>query len=168
MLKMSTSGAAFLVDEKIKWGAEVPYKISPLLKDEQKVVITQALNEFNTLFPGTIKCVAYYNDSDYVHFLPGQELSSSVGKQGGEQFITVPQNSTKNDILRQLVSAVGHQCDKLPGDQGLQQKDLDTVSFIYKKEPGVSNTTLILAHAAGVVVIAGFIYIIWRSQRSSS
>ena len=175
-MEHNTEGAV-LVDEKLKWsGGLVPYKISAQLKEESKTLITQALNEFNTQFKGILKCVSHSNDSDYVHFITGTESSSSVGKQGGEQFITIGPNSTKNEIMRQIVAAVGHQseisltssADNDNNDQELTQKDVNAVRFIYKRVDSANTTVLILAHAAGVLAIAGIVYFLYTRSKKTT
>lgn len=92
------TGAAF------RWpNREVPYTIDPSLPNQARV--TDAIAHWHS--KTQIRFVVRTNQADYVTFRPGGGCSSAVGRQGGQQFVTLGPNCTTGNTIHEIGHAVG-------------------------------------------------------------
>lgn len=87
-----------------RWPSKtIPYTIDSALPDQQRVTDAIAHWQANT----RIRLVPRTNQSDYVTFQPGGGCSSSVGRRGGQQFITLGPQCTKGNTIHEIGHTVG-------------------------------------------------------------
>lgn len=92
------SGAQF------RWpNATVPFEIDPALPNQQRVTDAIAHWHANT----RIRFVARSGQADFVRFVPGGGCSSHVGRQGGQQNITLGSGCTTGNCIHEIGHAVG-------------------------------------------------------------
>jgi hypothetical protein len=89
---------------RYRWPARVvPYTINPSLPDQQRVHDAIAHWQART----AIRFVARTDQADYVTFQPGAGCSSSVGRRGGRQFITLGRECSTGNAIHEIGHTVG-------------------------------------------------------------
>jgi Astacin (Peptidase family M12A) len=81
----------------------IPYTIASSLPDWARVIDAIAHWEDKTNF----RFVPRTNQRDYVTFRPGNGCSSSVGRRGGEQFVTLAEGCAKGSAIHEIAHVIG-------------------------------------------------------------
>jgi hypothetical protein len=81
----------------------VPYDIDPTLTNQIRVTDAVAHWHANT----NVRLVRRTTETDFVTFRPGNGCSSSIGRAGGEQFITLANGCTTGITIHEIGHAVG-------------------------------------------------------------
>ncbi|WP_254513669.1 M12 family metallopeptidase [Anatilimnocola floriformis] len=94
---------------------QIPYTIDPALPNQQRV--TDAIDEWHN--KTQIRFVARTNQADFVTFRPGGGCSAAVGRQGGQQFVTLGPNCTTGNAIHEMGHVVGlwHEQSRKDRDQ---------------------------------------------------
>jgi Astacin (Peptidase family M12A) len=82
----------------------VPYTIADSLQNRGRV--TAAIEAWRAAVP-RIKFVERTQEIDYVTFTPGSGCSSSVGMQGGQQFVTLGDACTTGNCIHEIGHTLG-------------------------------------------------------------
>ncbi len=83
----------------------VPYRIDPDLPNQQRV--TNSIAHWEQKTPFRFPRYEQGQHRDFVTFQPGSGCSSSVGRQGGEQFITLAPTCTTGNCIHEIGHAIG-------------------------------------------------------------
>jgi hypothetical protein len=90
--------------DQYRWsGGQVPYEIDPSLPNAQRVTDAIAHWEANT----KLRFPKHGNESDYVVFRPSDGCSSSVGKQGGMQYVNLGPDCTAGNAIHEIGHTIG-------------------------------------------------------------
>lgn len=93
-----------ITGSQFRWpGGRIPFEIDPALPNQQRV--TDAIAHWHA--KTGIRFVARAGDADFVRFVPGGGCSSSVGKRGGQQNITLGTNCTTGNAIHEIGHTVG-------------------------------------------------------------
>jgi hypothetical protein len=98
-----TEGVA-ITGDKFRWtNGVVPFRIDAGLPNQARVTGAIQHWEQNT----TINFVAHTNQGDFVTFRSGDGCSSSVGRQGGEQFVNLGAGCSTGSTIHEIGHTVG-------------------------------------------------------------
>jgi Astacin (Peptidase family M12A) len=87
-----------------RWpNCRIPYTIDPALPDQARVTDAIAHWESKTRY----RFVARTSEADYVTFRPGGGCSSSVGRQGGQQFVNLAAGCSKGNAIHEIGHVIG-------------------------------------------------------------
>jgi hypothetical protein len=90
--------------EQARWpGNLVPFEIDAALPNAQRV--TQAVEHWEAHTKFRFK--AHKNEPDYVMFRPGSGCSSSVGRRGGKQVVTLGSDCTAGNAIHEIGHTIG-------------------------------------------------------------
>jgi hypothetical protein len=93
-----------ITGQQFRWpNGRIPFEIDPALPNQQRVTDAIAHWHANT----GIRLVARNGEADFVRFVPGGGCSSSVGRRGGRQNITLGPNCTTGNTIHEIGHAVG-------------------------------------------------------------
>lgn len=93
-----------IVGSGARWpGSLLPYQIDPLLPDSARV--TGAIQHWESVT--SIRFRQRTTELDYVIFRPSSGCSSSVGRQGGIQFINLGHGCTKGNAIHEIGHTLG-------------------------------------------------------------
>src|SRR5215203_3877022 len=88
----------------VRWpNNTIPFTIDPTLPNQQRVTDPIAQWEQNT----AIRFVRRTNQADFVTFRPSSGCSSSVGRQGGQQFVNLGPECTTGNTIHEIGHTVG-------------------------------------------------------------
>jgi hypothetical protein len=88
-----------------RWpNCQVPFTIDSGLANQQRVTDAIAHWEANTRFRFIAKTAAH---TDWVTFRTGSGCSSSVGRQGGQQFVNLASGCSKGNVIHEIGHTVG-------------------------------------------------------------
>lgn len=89
---------------RFRWpNKTVPFTIDPNLPNPERV--TKAIEHWHA--KTEIRFVARTTEPDFVTFQPGSGCSSSVGKQGRQQFVTLGPDCTMGNCIHEIGHTVG-------------------------------------------------------------
>ncbi len=98
-----------ITGQQFRWpNCTVPFEIDPNLPNQQRVTDAIAHWQQNTAIrfvPRTAQNAAQF--PDFVRFVPGNGCSSFVGRQGGQQNITLGSGCTTGNTIHEIGHAVG-------------------------------------------------------------
>jgi hypothetical protein len=98
------SSAVLISGNAFRWpNCTVPYTIASNLTNQSRVTDAIAHWEANTRF----RFVVRTTEANFVTFRPGGGCSSSVGMQGGQQFINLGASCTTGNTIHEVGHAVG-------------------------------------------------------------
>lgn len=87
-----------------RWpNCRIPYTIDPSLPNQSRVTDAIAHWEANTRF----RFVVRTSETDYVTFRPSSGCSSSVGRQGGQQFVNLGSGCSTGNCIHEIGHVVG-------------------------------------------------------------
>jgi len=87
-----------------RWsGGVIPYVIDPALPNPSRV--TDAIQHWQAWTP--FRLVARTTQTDFVRFAPGDGCSSAVGRQGGQQTITLATGCTTGSTIHEIGHTIG-------------------------------------------------------------
>lgn len=90
---------------QFRWpNATIPFEIDPALPNQQRVTDAIAHWHGNTRIRFVARTSAH---ADFVRFVPGGGCSSMVGRQGGQQNITLGPGCTTGNTIHEIGHAVG-------------------------------------------------------------
>jgi hypothetical protein len=93
-----------ITGQKYRWfDKTVPYNIDDDLPNQKRV--HDAISHWQVHTP--IKFVVRTTEVDYVTFRPGDGCSSSVGRRGGQQFITLGEGCSAGNAIHEIGHTVG-------------------------------------------------------------
>lgn len=96
--------AVVITGDRFRWeNATVPYRIASNLPNQDRV--TKAIAHWRERT--RLKFVERTNERDFITFRPGNGCSSSVGRRGEEQFITLGSACTLGNVIHEIGHAVG-------------------------------------------------------------
>jgi hypothetical protein len=96
--------AVIITGAQFRWAnCRIPYTIDPALTSQARVTDAIAHWEAKTNF----RFVVRTNETDFVTFRPGTGCSSSVGKQGGQQFVNLADGCLKGQTIHEIGHVVG-------------------------------------------------------------
>lgn len=96
--------AVAITGSQYRWpDGTIPYTIASSLPDRARVIDAIAHWEEKTNF----RFVPRTNERDYVTFRPGNGCSSSVGRRGGEQFVTLAEGCAKGSAIHEIAHVIG-------------------------------------------------------------
>jgi hypothetical protein len=100
----SVERACAIVNEQQLWpNATVPFRIDAALPNQQRVA-----NAINHLQNSTnLRFVQRTTEADFVTFRDGNGCSSSVGRRGGEQFVTMGSGCDWPRVVHEICHAIG-------------------------------------------------------------
>ena len=85
----------------------VPYRVDASLPNAQRVTDAIAHWQQKTPFKFVMRDPNNSSHSDFVTFRAGSGCSSSVGRQGGEQFVTLGSACTKGNCIHEIGHTIG-------------------------------------------------------------
>ncbi len=89
---------------EFRWpNGQIPYTIDASLPNQNRV--TDAIAHWHSMT--RIRFIPRTTQTSYVTFKPGSGCSSSVGRQGGQQFITLGPNCTTGNAIHEIGHTVG-------------------------------------------------------------
>ncbi len=98
------AAAVVITGDRFRWpGGVVPFRIDPGLPDQARV--TEAIEHWH--LQTHIRLVPRTDENDFVTFRSGGGCSSMVGRQGGEQFITLANGCDRGSAIHEIGHAVG-------------------------------------------------------------
>jgi hypothetical protein len=98
------ANAVAISGSQYRWpDGTIPYTIASSLPDRARVINAIAHWEEKTNF----RFVPRTNQRDYVTFRPGNGCSSSVGRRGGEQFVTLAEGCAKGSAIHEIAHVIG-------------------------------------------------------------
>ncbi len=122
---VAISGAQF------RWpGCRIPYTIDPALPNQARV--TGAIAHWESLT--NYRFVLRTTEADWVTFRPGGGCSSSVGRQGGQQFVNLAAGCTQGNTIHEIGHVVG-----LWHEQSRQDRDLFVTITWAKIQAGMEH-----------------------------
>jgi hypothetical protein len=93
-----------ITGSQFRWpNCRIPYTIDPALPNQARVTDAIAHWQDRTRF----RFVVRTNETDYVTFRPSGGCSSSVGRQGGQQFVNLGTNCTTGNCIHEIGHVVG-------------------------------------------------------------
>ncbi|MEV0246797.1 M12 family metallopeptidase [Nocardia sp. NPDC050712] len=107
--RLTSGGFRFDVHPEKKWpNGAIPYYISERFDTDQRNVIERSIDRWNQ----RIRCLKLRpraGENDYVNVTPGDYCSSDLGRQGGQQRISLNTNGCvhQREVLRQFMFAAG-------------------------------------------------------------
>lgn len=98
-----------ITGQQFRWpNATIPFDIDPALPDQQRVTDAIAHWQAHTSIRFVQRTAANQAQfPDFVHFISGSGCSSFVGKQGGQQNITLGPGCTSGNAIHEIGHAVG-------------------------------------------------------------
>ena len=100
--KLETFGTA-IKELRFRWkDKKVPFTVDGLPNAQR---VTEAIAHWHMKTP--LRFVKRTNEPDFVTFRPGSGCSSSVGRQGGQQFVTLGEECTMGNCIHEIGHAVG-------------------------------------------------------------
>lgn len=98
-----------ITGSQFRWpNAVVPYDIDPGLPNQQRVTDAIAHWEANTTIRFTLRTAANQAQfPDFVRFIAGGGCSSMVGKQGGQQNVTLGAGCTAGNAIHEIGHSIG-------------------------------------------------------------
>lgn len=126
-----------IISVRQRWSEGViPYSISPDLPHPERV--TAALQQWQQRT--NIRFVQRTRDNasrypDYVLFAPGEARGSYVGRAGGEQPLTLTNDSDSRDVLHLVGHAIGlgHEQERVASGEGLDTGAIAAVATLYTR-----------------------------------
>jgi len=112
-LRATSSGAiasaVMITGAQFRWpNCTIPYNIDPALPNQNRVTGAIAHWEANTGFRFVLRTAANASTfPDFVTFRPSTGCSSSVGKQGGQQFVNLGTGCTMGNAIHEIGHVVG-------------------------------------------------------------
>jgi Astacin (Peptidase family M12A) len=89
---------------QFRWpSCRIPFTIEPALPNQARITDAIAHWEANTRF----RFVARTAEADFVTFRPGGGCSSSVGRQGGQQFVNLAAGCSTGNVIHEIGHVVG-------------------------------------------------------------
>jgi endonuclease G len=89
---------------RFRWpNKQIHFTIDPTLPNQQRV--TDAIAEWHA--KTQIRFIARTNQVDFVTFRPGGGCSSAIGRQGGQQFVTLGPNCSTGNAIHEIGHVVG-------------------------------------------------------------
>jgi hypothetical protein len=98
-----------ITGQQFRWpNATIPYEIDPTLPNQQRVTDAIAHWEAHTRIRFVLRTAANQSQyPDFVRFVPGGGCSSMVGRQGGQQNVTLAANCTSGNAIHEIGHSVG-------------------------------------------------------------
>ena len=98
-----------ITGQQFRWpNATIPYEIDPALPNQQRVTDAIAHWEAHTRIRFVLRTAANQSQfPDFVRFVPGGGCSSMVGRQGGQQNVTLGANCTSGNAIHEIGHSVG-------------------------------------------------------------
>ncbi len=98
-----------ITGQQFRWpNATIPYEIDPTLPNQQRVTDAIAHWEAHTRIRFVARTAANQSQfPDFVRFVPGGGCSSMVGRQGGQQNVTLGANCTSGNAIHEIGHSVG-------------------------------------------------------------
>jgi hypothetical protein len=98
-----------ITGQQFRWpNATIPYEIDPTLPNQQRVTDAIAHWEAHTRIRFVLRTAANQSQfPDFVRFVPGGGCSSMVGRQGGQQNVTLGANCTSGNAIHEIGHSVG-------------------------------------------------------------
>lgn len=96
--------AVAITGAQFRWAnCRIPYTIDPALTNQNRVTEAIAHWEANTNFRFHVRTT----EADFVTFRPGSGCSSSVGKQGGQQFVNLADGCLRGQTIHEIGHVIG-------------------------------------------------------------
>jgi hypothetical protein len=93
-----------ITGDRFRWpNCRIPFTIASNLPDQNRVHEAIAHWEQNTNF----RFVARTNETDFITFRPGDGCSSQVGRQGGQQFVTIGSGCLRGQTIHEIGHVIG-------------------------------------------------------------
>jgi hypothetical protein len=98
-----------ITGQQFRWpNATIPYEIDPTLPNQPRVTDAIAHWEAHTRIRFVLRTAANQSQfPDFVRFVPGGGCSSMVGRQGGQQNVTLGANCTSGNAIHEIGHSVG-------------------------------------------------------------
>ncbi|MFG1921515.1 M12 family metallopeptidase [Cryptosporangium sp. NPDC048952] len=104
--EVSARSAVAIPGERFRWpGGVIPYEIDPALPEAQREAVEGAVEHWNTRT--RLAVVPRDGEDDYVRFVPSGGCTSSVGRQGGPQELTLGTGCFFGQATHELGHAAG-------------------------------------------------------------
>jgi len=136
VLAGTVASAVLISGANRRWpNCQVPFDIDGALTNQARVTDAIAHWESNTRFrfiPRTAANAATF--PDWVTFRPGAGCSSSVGKQGGQQFVNLGAGCTKGNVIHEVGHVIG-----LWHEQSREDRDAFVTIHFDKVQPGLEH-----------------------------
>jgi hypothetical protein len=103
-MKGGVAAGVLITGAQFRWpNCRIPFTIDPALPNQARVTDAIAHWESNTSF----RFIARTTETDFVTFRPGSGCSSSVGRQGGQQFVNLAAGCTTGNAIHEIGHVIG-------------------------------------------------------------